>query len=153
MSLTVLEQIAVAIKDRLSALGGVTVIRPSRLQLPTPANLQIWLWQGDARRNEEHSREGNPFAQAWDQEFALDLIVRASDKDTAPIDSRSNAFLGLVIAAITEPTRWESWGDLALYTTIEAAESFPLENGDFSGLELTLVVTYRTPETDPYTPG
>jgi len=153
MTLIVLEQIAAAIETRVAATTGVTVIRPSRLQLPAPENMQIWLWQGDAFKNEAQSCEGNPYYQAWDQQFALDLIVRASDADTTPIDTRINEFLGLVLTKITAPAGWERWGNLAMYTMIDSVQSFPLANGDFCGLELTLTVTYRTPENDPYTPG
>jgi len=152
MSLTVLEQIGVKIAARLANVAGAKVIRPLQIgKLPTIEDKTILLVQGDAFKNVELSHEGNPMVQAWDQEFAIDLFIREAESDTQPVDTRINDLLGKVIAAITQPTDWEHWDNLATLTNFESMVPFALVNGVFSGTELTITVTYRHRENDPYT--
>jgi len=152
--LTVLEQIAAKLATRLAAVDGATIVRPKQLgKLDGVENKTIWIVQGDAYKNEELSCEGNPLLQAWDQEFQLELFIRESDADTQPVDKRINDLLGKVITALTAPERWHSWDDLAVNTTIDSMLTFSQVNGVFSGVEITLTVTYRHRENDPYTAG
>jgi hypothetical protein len=154
MSLTVLEQIGAKISTRLGGVSGATVIRPKQLgALPQLENKTILVVQGDAFKNEELSCEGNPYLQAWDQEYALDLFIREAESDTQPVDTRINDLYGKIIAKLTEPSRWETWDNLAVKTTIDSQTLFPLVNGVFSGMEITMTVTYRHRENNPYDAG
>lgn len=154
MSLTVLEQITAAIAARLGTISGSSVVRPLQIgKLPDIENKTLMLVQGDAFKNEALSEEGNPLLQAWDQEFAIDLFIRESETDTTPIDKRTNDLYGKVVAALTTGTKWETWGSLAIMTTFDSLVPFSNVNGTFSGLEMTLTVTYRHRENDPYNAG
>lgn len=152
MSDTVIEQIGKKIATRLASVPSATIVRPKQIgKLDNIVDKTVWIVQGDAFKNEELSEEGNPLLQAWDQEIFLELFIRESDSDTTPVDTRINDLMGKVMTALTTPTAWHRWDNLAINTTIDAMTGFNQVNGVFSGVEIALTVKYRHRETDPYT--
>lgn len=159
MSSPIVELIALEIKDRVEqvtvANGYNTTIhsvhRPGWTPTQSIVDGLVILVTGDAIRNEELSSQGNPPAVAWDQNFHLLCYVRPDDTDDTPVDSLIAVFASDVMKSVCVPE--ESWMHFdnnainAMWTANERMEN----DGTYDGFVLTLTVTYRTEETDPYT--
>lgn len=162
MPTPIIEQIAVKIKARLTAIstgngyettasGGV--IRPTLIDETQPKDYQIYLTQETPTKNDAFSCPGNPAKRAWDQPFRIALGLRPSEKDTTPIDTLRNTFFGDVQKALAQPTSgdWSQWDGLAIQSSLGSADWYLDDEGSAGGVQAILTVTYRTPENDPYT--
>lgn len=150
----VIEQIAEALKERLEsitvangyAFDVTSVIRATKTDETDPAHLTLWITQGDEEPNDGIAYPGNPPAVGWDVPFTLSLVV--SD-DSYSVDQWRNIGKAAIEKAIKSPNNWHNWEGLAIDTMIEA--SAPHTEDDGTSIKLTVVVSYRTPENDPYT--
>lgn len=158
MSLPVVELIAREIADRVAEVTlangyyeDVTVHRPKRLPDWSPTNNLVVLLQGDAERNDELSPQGNPPGIAWDQQFLLLCYVLPDDTDETEIDSLISILASDVMKAVCTPAAsWQLFDNNAINANWQSMERFE-SDGTFDGFTLTMLVTYRTNETDPYT--
>jgi len=160
MATPIVEQIAAAVKTQLETVTVANgyqqsvagVERPTRLGGFTPEDLLIILEQGGAEVDEENSAPGNPRRVAWRQTFVVTLIAQPPDDSAVPVETTLNTFRADVEKAIMADP---SWGGLALSTMSDLAEPIPPEftDGAYEALAVQFVVTYRTPEDDPYTQG
>lgn len=157
MSVPVLETIARAIKTRIE---GVTVaagynvtidevVRPNRNgENIQPRDLLCILRQMDPEP--PNYRDANPPRVEWRQPFAITLFAIQSDRDENASESYINTVLSDVMKAICTPTVWWQWNGNAVISHWGAITfGDPIEGLDSVLIEL--IVTYRTPETDPYT--
>ena len=159
MAFPVVEQIADVIVTRLVALQNdinaevavSEVVRPTRFANYTPKDNQIVITQGDNERVPELDHPGNPPATARRQRFNIRLHVMPSEKDTTAVDEHVNLFAAEVMQAITTPqATWHNFGALAIDAEFDSHE--PIDSdGSFDGVNIPLLVTYRTSENDPYT--
>lgn len=140
-----------------------SVNRPTRIQtslVPT-VDLEAVVIQGDPTWNEEHSTEGNPRSFAWDVPIHIILFRIPSEGDTTPIDQYINVFRADCEKALKAPANWQQFADgavspethLAINSWISNVANIPDSDGSYDGCILEYTVTYRTPETDPYTVG
>ena len=152
MSEPIIEQIAEHIK---TTVAGVTVgagyhqtlspIRPRRSDYAdvSPADGNVLIWQENDSPADAAALTTTQFAQ----EFMLICVVLDSDSETDSIDTRINRVKSdLRKALMADPTR----GGLAIDTAIGASQK--IDDGEgLSGIAVTVIVTYRTDLTDPYT--
>ena len=163
MSTPVVEQIAVKVKTRLEAIttsGGYqttvsSVVRPTRIDETQIQDYQIYVTQETPTKNESLSCSGNPQKIAWDQPFRLRSGLRPSESSTTALDTLRNTFNADTQKALAqaESGHWSQWDGLALESNLGSAEWFIDDDGSQGGLTVMLVVTYRTPEDNPYTVG
>lgn len=160
-NLPVVEQIAVEIFDRLKDVtheGGYwatvkEVKRPTRLGDYSPEDGLVLLTQDDPEPNAELSPDGSVWRTAWDQPFDITLFVIPSEKSEVPLDTLKNVFGASVSKALATHETWPTWGNLAIDSRIDAPVSFDSEDGSITGINVRLIVTYRTPYNDPFTAG
>ncbi len=158
MSLTVLEQIARTLYDRLDAMRNsdaystqvTSVVRPRRLDDFTPRNGMIVMTQGDEEEIPELSYPGNPPAVAKRQTFNLACFVINSERECAPIDSITNTFAADVRRAVCTPqANWYQMDGKAIDTTFGA--TMPMAgDGGADGVVVPVLVVYRTDEDNPF---
>ena len=146
-----LERIAQAIQDCVAGVTeeagyAVTVsecLRPKRSDEVKLEDYLVLLGQ-----MEDAPAESMP--QGYDdlvQRFTLDLFVLVGEDEDDPIDTVLNRFRAEVLRAVLADRQWDG---LALDTIFEGGEPFATSAGSAEGLRLTLAVTYRTLENDPY---
>lgn len=150
----ILEHISQDIHDKLETLvsiaqpSGITiaeVVRPTRIGLFTPKDMFLVLVEGDARRLREYDVPGNPPAIAWDQEYLIYCISRASDTDDEPLGTKLAALRSLVEETLMEdPYR----SNLAIDTQIGDPFDLPPIDGAFGGVAVSIHVHYRVAEND-----
>ena len=159
MAFPIVEQIADVIVTRLIALRDnelaevavSEVVRPVRLESYTPNDNQIVITQGASERVPEMDHAGNPPAVARRQRFNIRCHVMPSEKDTTAVDKYVNVFAAEVMKAITTPqATWQNFGALAIDAEFDTLEEID-GDGSFDGINIPLLVTYRTSENDPYT--
>lgn len=126
------------------------VIRPKMFNEETPKHNQIVLVSGDLEIDEALSHPGNPAATAWVQHFHIHCHVIPSEKDPTPVETYFAYLLADVRKVLTAPTAWHNWDELAINTVFRNPER-ALPTGGFARITLPMLVTYRTPENDPYT--
>lgn len=118
----------------------------------TPRNLAIAVEQSDENENLQQSHPGNPPAAAYDVVYRLHAFVRPSDRtvpDTA--QTTENAMVASIKQAITAAGhRWHTFGEVAIDARWGSTSRFVSAEGDHAGITMTLIVTYRASETDPY---
>lgn len=157
MATAISEQIAAKLQTRLQGItvaGGyeVTVsevVRGTRFGGWRPQHLQLVINQGTMTRNEELSHPGNPPATAYDLPFEIYGLLMPSESATDKIDTLRNQFSSDVIKAISTPqASWHNWDTLAILSTISDVEDVTQEES--SGFKLTLTVTFRVTENNPY---
>lgn len=158
VTLTVLEEIAVALFERLEAMVDSDDYQTSVsgvLRLPrnggeyTPEHLQIIIRQGDDEIDDELCYPGNPPAIAHRQIFNLRCHVMTSKRDTDPVESIINTFQADVIKCITAGNNWYQFDDTAIDAKIGAAEQIN-EDGGPDGFNLPISILYRVDENNPY---
>jgi hypothetical protein len=159
MALSVVEQIALKVKERLQTVSSAngyettvagTVVRPTKVWEGSPLDYQVVMAQGQMVRNEDLSYPANPPVVAYDLPFTVVGELRPSQDNTAPIESLCNEFAADVHKAICTPVAsWHNWDGLAINTTIESWENTNSEEAAAFKLEFT--VTFRTAENDPFT--
>jgi hypothetical protein len=146
------EQIAQLVYDRLffdgTATGGV--VRPTRIGNFQPKDSQIIITQGDKTPNDELSWPGNPPAIAWEFPFEIACVLRQSEADETPIDTLKNEFEANVIKALNIGSNWWAWNNLAVDSKISSVTDYQASDGSGSGFSITLTITYRVAENDPY---
>jgi hypothetical protein len=146
------EQIIQLLYERLElsgvAVGGV--IRPTQTGGFQPKDYQIIITQGSKSPNDDLSYPGNPPAVAWDWPISIAAIVRQSEDDLTAIDTLKNQFCADVSKAITTGSQWWNWNNLAIDTKISDITDYQASDGSGSGCELTVTITYRVAEDDPY---
>lgn len=155
MAYPIVEQVAQAIKTQLETIS-VThgyetdvnrVVRPRRTaEGNRPEPLDIWLLQDDFERDTDNDIAGNPAGIGWIIPFALDLIVRLSDKSLLPMDQVINSFIADVQKALMVDPHW---GNLATDTRLGMVEFASPESG-FEGATVWVEVLIRVEETDPF---
>lgn len=156
----ILEQIAIELESRLDLVttdqgynySRARVIRRRR-EGYSPEHLLIVMDQGDAAIDEENSVEGNPYRLAWVQAFNIALFVKPTDDDTEPIDAIINRFRADVEKAVAAKATWHTMGGLALVSNWGDASMLDVDDGSYEGIVLTLNITYRVSETNPYAQG
>lgn len=158
VTLTVLENIAVALTERLEAMVDsddyqTAVSSVKRLQRNggeyTPEHLQILVRQGDDEIDDELSYPGNPPAICHRQTFNLRCHVMTSERDIDPVDSISNTFQADVIKCLTAGNNWYQFDGNAIDANIGAIEPIN-EDGGPDGLNIPIVIVYRVDENNPY---
>jgi hypothetical protein len=157
MPTAVSEQILQKIATRLASItvaGGyeVTVsevVRPTRYGGFRPQHLQLVVTQGNLTKNEELSAPGNPPATAWDMEVVIAGLLMPLESATDKIDALRMQFSSDVIKAICTPqASWHNWDTLAIDTVVGSVDDVTTEEA--SGFKVTITVTYRTTENNPY---
>lgn len=157
MPTAVSEQILQKIATRLASItvvGGyeVTVsevVRPTRYGGFRPQHLQLVVTQGNLTKNEELSAPGNPPATAWDMEVIIAGLLMPLESATDKIDALRMQFSSDVIKAICTPqANWHNWDTLAIDTVVGNVDDVTTEEA--SGFKVTITVTYRTTENNPY---
>lgn len=158
MATAIVEQIAQKLSARLAAIkvsAGYEntvseVVRGTRFEGFRPQHLQLVINQGTLTRNDELSVPGNPPATCWDVPFEIVGLLMPLESDTNKIDRLRNQFSADTIKAICTPAAsWHNWDTLAILSTI--SEVSDVNSEESSGFKLTLTVTFRTTENNPYT--
>ncbi len=158
VTLTVLEEIAVALFDRLEAMVDSDDYQTEVsgvLRLPrnggeyTPEHLQIIIRQGDDEIDDELSYPGNPPAIAHRQTFNLRCHVMTSKRDTDPVESIINTFQADVIKCLTAGNNWYQFDGNATDAKIGSPEPIN-EDGGPDGFNLPISILYRVDENNPY---
>jgi hypothetical protein len=150
MAEPITEQIMVNVRCRMQEAFS-DVQRSTRTATWQPKDLTIHVHQGAIVPNPELSYPGNPPIQAYTMEAIIAGIVKPSDLETTPIDTFKNRMWADIVAAATDADLWHQWGGLAINTTIGPAEEYVEESGALAGMMVRFVITFRTPENDPYT--
>lgn len=154
----VVERIAQAIYERLRLLTAQysvfspvpEVVRPTRLDACTPKNMQVILTQDAPQRNEELDCPGNPPAIAYDVLFNIRCHIMPSEKDPTPVEEYINVLAADVVRVVCDATDWHTFGGLAINANWQSQENTDAD-GSFDGVNVPLLVTYRTDETNPFT--
>ena len=149
--MTVIEQITEKFAQRLlNTTGASGVAQPLRLGKWTPEdNLLLLTMDEEEERVEELDCQGNPSAIAWKAPFRVLCIRMTSEDDTVPILIRKQQLSREVMRAITQPTNWETWDQLAIDTRLRAPENVVDEDGAYEAHALTYDVFYRHDENNP----
>ena len=159
MATAITEQIAAIVATRLAAIstgsgyettvsGGV--IRPTRLGGFQPKDYQIVFKQGDQEPMTEHDHPGNPPAVAWKVPFLIRGVLRTSELTSTAEDTLKNEFEADVRKSLAAGVAWWNFSGLAIDSGISGAEPYVSDDGTESGFQVTLDVTYRVSENDPY---
>lgn len=143
------EQIMAAVKTRAAVV--FETYRSTRVGAWQPRDCVVHVHQGTITPNPELSCPGNPPSQAYDLPAIIAGIVKPSDLDETAIDTFKNRMAADIIKAVTDAELWHQWGGLAINTTIGPAEEYTEETGGLAGVMVSLTITYRTDENDPYT--
>lgn len=131
------------------------VVRPTRLGSWTPQHMQIVLTAADAEVNPELQCPGNPPAVAWNVTFNIRCHLLPSESDTTPIDRYKLLMVAAVhkvvqdTALLTFTYPWHTFNDLALDSRWQTPEQIDADGG-VDGINVPLLVIYRTDETNPY---
>lgn len=160
MATPIVEQIAQKIEARLKKITtangyshNAVVTRRTRMGGFTPQDKSIALYQGQRFANERHTTQGGTTLRAHDQHFGVAVYAIDSDKSTIPADTLLNAYESEALQALTTPETvgadWVKMDGLAITSRFD--DPVYLIDGQFAVALLDLVVTYRTPENDPYT--
>lgn len=158
MATSIIEQIAQKIKARLALITTANgyenttsgVIRPKRIE-DSPANdYQIIVTQGTCVPTVVYP--GNPATQEWEATFQIAGILRPSESSTVAADTFRNQFWGDVIKAVGTPTTgdWAQWDGLANNTKLGDVEPYAASDAESCGFMLSLLVTFRTDENNPF---
>lgn len=153
MSDPLVEQIAENVKDTIALITTdnsfnqtLIAVRPSRSDIQTPwDDLTALINQVEA----EALTPGNGTVR-WRQYFLIVVLLRDSDTDTSPIDTRRNQVRADVEKKLAEDL---SRNNLANNTEFHEATPFDADQGGLGGIALKISVDYSTEEDDPYTKG
>lgn len=158
MPLAVAEEIALVLKSRLEEMIGdsltyptdvVEVIRPTRFGDFTPLDRQVVLVQGQPEIVPELSYPGNPPAVAYRQTYQIRCHIMGSERNPEVIDSVINQFHADVVKAIyADGNVWHTMDGNAVDAEWRSPE-YVTADGGLDGVNVPLVVTYRTDEGDP----
>ena len=158
MSLTIVEQIAVVIYERLRTLliAGTEntrvkeVVRPTYPANYTPRDYQIVLTQGETEIIDGMGCPGNPPATCFVTTYDMRMHILPSETSTVPKATLLNQFVADVRKVITTPQNtWQQFDNLAFDARFGPTQE--INDEGFDGTNLPLIVSYRTDENDPYT--
>jgi hypothetical protein len=152
------ERIAQILCDRLAGVQRAegfntdvtSVVRPGRTADTSPVDGMAVVDQDDEKPNDEYSLPGNPPIDAVDQTFDITLHVLKNEQQTAA-DRDINLARADVLKAIKCGPDWFRFNGQAVFARFDDPRNFRRVAGAFCGVQLRLIVTYRTPEGDPYT--
>jgi hypothetical protein len=161
MATSVLEQIAELIVERLRGIkledgysfdvGDVT--RPTRTNKDdTPRDKNIEVTSSTRSRVEELDFPGNPPGLAYEVTFSIKVFCRDSDRsDTAKSTSENEVEDAIRTSITSTGSDWHKFDNLAITADFADVEPFETSTGDHAGINVPLVVTYRTLENDSTT--
>ena len=126
------------------------VIRPKRFNDVTPKDRQIVLVEGDLERVPELDHPGNPPAVAFAQIYNIRCNLLPSESDPTPIEQYQAVAHAAIVHAITDQEdRWHSFDGLAFNADLGSPVGLDADGGK-DGVNIVLVVWYRTSERSPY---
>lgn len=130
------------------------VIRPTRMGGFTPKHLQIVLTQEAPEIDEELGCPGNPPATGYRLLFNIRCHAMPSEKDITVIDEILNTMAADVVLVVCDEDvhdqgQWHTMNDLAINSEFQSLESIE-PDGSYVGVNVPLLVTYRTDENNPY---
>ncbi len=155
MAYPVVELVAQAMKAQLETIkisNGYEndvnrVVRPRRTSEGNkPQPLDIWMLQDDPERDEDNDLAGNPAGIGWITPYALDCVIRQSEKSNLPMDQVINSFVADVQKALMVDI---TWGGLATDTRLRAPE-FASSESVFEGVTVWVEVLIRVEENNPF---
>lgn len=159
MALPIIEQISATIVSRLGQItlansyefDVASVDRVKRLADGwTPRHLSIVVEQSEDEKNDELSYPGNPPAEARDVLFRIHGFVRESDHASTDDDTAVNQMAAAIRQALAAVgSNWHTLSGNAIDAMLGTNE--PFDNVDHKGVTVSLFVTYRISERDPYT--
>jgi len=156
MGLPVVEEIACVIFSRLTKLADkydvttnlAEAVRPVKQGGFTPQDKQIELTEGD--EDTPIIYPGNPPKSERVQTFNIQGRAMPSEKDTTPIGKIINSIKADIVRAVCDPAAtWHTFGGNAVNANWGPPEIIP-PGGEFRGVTMPLLVTYRTDEGNPY---
>jgi len=165
MALPVVQKILDVIVTRLKNItadnsyefevGDVQVVsRDKNTWNPKPRD--IYIDQKDSVLNEEHSVEGNPSGRAYDVDFEIHgfaklLDVDATEEGVTDTNTTDNQMMAAIMKAIVnnDATGWQTFGSNAIDALFPTFG--PFDGPGHDGGMVTLSVSFRFDETDPYT--
>lgn len=121
----------------------------------TPGPLEIIVDQTDETENEDVSYPGNPPAIAYDAEFMIHGYTKQLDRDSELSNESFGVTRHQMKAAIQKSLAtpvagdWTSFESNAVTSSMTAKAKF--EGPGHDGVSVSLLVTYRTNEADPFT--
>lgn len=114
-----------------------------------PKHNQIILEMAGKEVNEDYSHHGNPPALAWDITFRAAFLIMPSDADSTSFDTyREFAIADIHKVIAQNPSNWYRMENLAIDTRFQSPEN--IDSGNYRGIAVPILVTYRTDEDDPY---
>ena len=158
MSLPIVEEIAVVIFSRLDKLAKkydvttnlAAAVRPTKVGGFTPQDGQIELTEGEEEVDESLSHPGNPPATARIQTFNILARAMPSEKDPTPIGKIISEMKADIVRTICTPAAtWHTFGGFAINARWGSPEKIA-PGGEFDGVTMPMMVTYRTDENNPY---
>lgn len=158
MSEIIAEQIVSKVRTRLAAITTGSgyqfttpgAIRPLRFSADKMENLQIIVTIVGMPVSTALSYMGNPPAIARDMTVMCSCYGMPSETDTNPADYWRNRIFGAMSKAITTGAAWWNWDGLAVNTVV--GDPSPVAEGDTGniGVQLPIVITFRTDENNPF---
>lgn len=154
MTEPVIERIAEVIKQRLeqSADGLLEVVRVNRKGDNISPKEGMWYMRHDgSTRNDALSHPGHPPAIAFDATFSVSAFIR-DETETSIYETRVNRTVATIAKAITQPevspSTWYQMDGLAIIASIGDAEPMTSDSGEYAGVTVPILVTYRVSEDD-----
>lgn len=149
----IIDLIADNIKDNVDEVTiansynySITAKRPSMSDIQTPWDDKEAL----VVQAEDEELETELGLQNWRQFFIITVLLRDSDTDTAPVDTKRNRVAADIWKQLsTDRNR----GDLARDTNYHGATIFDPDAEGMGGVSIKISVDYATLEDDPYTKG
>ena len=151
MATPIIESIALDVVAAINAITtgngfnqDLTAVRPRKNDWSdlTPVDKHVFVKQADPERRDA---DGLGTIE-WEQPFTLSALVLDADAATDSIDTRINQVRSDIEKKMREdPTR----GGNAYDTRIAAPVQF--DDGIWTGIEVNIIVLYRTNENDPFT--
>lgn len=118
-----------------------------------PQNYGIILTQGNDERLPENDCSGNPPALAYRLPLMIRCRIMPSETDPTPVDTYSNVIAAEVQRVVCDDsymaTSWYTMNDLAFDSQWGAPE-FVGGDGGFEGIAVSLFVSYRVSEGNPF---
>ncbi len=152
MSTPVIELIAL---DIVARIGEITIVNLFNQDLTairsrredwvdeSPGDGKVLVWQEDEDRAPDEEQSHN--TTEWDQTFSLIANVIDSDSATTSIDIRLNQVKSDIRKKMREdPSRGGNAIDTKMGTSRKVSE------GNLTGIEVEIMVRYRTQQNDPY---
>jgi hypothetical protein len=145
---TIAELILREIVTRLEVNEDFTVYRevmaPEKM---TPTNYQLVVKTISHTRQPALDRIGNPPVIAYDLTVGIFGQLGVSESDCEAIEGHQYEISGRIVQSITTGASWWTFGSRSLNCTIGDVQ---LLGPTYSG-QVTLNITYRVPENDPFT--